>query len=60
MTNRKATAKEIRGHYRDQGHIAHISRNGHVQYRADGRGPWLEGRWIEDYIFSDEHGVVCP
>lgn len=58
MTNeRKATAAEVRKHYKDAGHTVRISRDGHVTYKADGVGPWLEGRWVEEYRISDEYGV---
>jgi hypothetical protein len=54
---RQATAAEVRAHYKAAGHIAHISREGHVLYKQDGKGPWLEGRWVDEYRVSEEYGV---
>lgn len=50
MTTRKATAAEVRKSYKDEGHTVRISRDGHVTFKRDGDGPWLEGRWVSEYL----------
>lgn len=60
MTDRQATAAEVRSHYKNAGHTVRISRSdGHVVYKDGGDGPWLEGRWVEEYRISDEYGCYC-
>lgn len=59
MTDRKATIKEIRKHYKDAGHTVRISQDGHVEYKLDGEGQWLEGRWAEEYRIVDGVGAVA-
>ena len=54
---RTATTAEIRAHYKGEGHTVRISRDGHVTYKHHGDGPWLEGRYVEEYRVSDEYGV---
>lgn len=54
---RTATAAEVRKSYKDQGHTVRIDREGHVEFKRDGDGPWLEGRWVSEYRVSDEAGV---
>lgn len=58
MTNRTATAAEVRNSYKDAGHTVRISREGHVEFKRDGDGEWLEGRWVSEYRVDDECGVV--
>lgn len=54
---RTATPAEVRKHYVDAGHTVRISRDGRVEFKQDGEGPWLEGRWVSEYRVSDDHGV---
>lgn len=56
---RPATAAEVRQSYKASGHLVRISRDGHVIYRENGKGPWLEGRWVEEYRISLAYGVRC-
>ncbi len=56
---RQATAAEVRSNYKADGHTVRISRDGHVEYKDGGDGPWLDGRWVEEYRISDEFGVRC-
>lgn len=56
MTTRTATAAEVRNLYKSQGHTVRIDREGHVEFKRDGEGPWLEGRWVSEYR-RDETGV---
>lgn len=49
MTSRIATDAEIRKHFIDAGHKVRIAKDGHVTFKRDGAGPWLEGRWVEEY-----------
>lgn len=56
---RQATVSDIRNHYQSNGHIVRISRDGRVTFRQDGKGPWLDGRWTEDYKMTDDYGMVC-
>lgn len=60
MYVRKATVSEIRKHFKDDGHLVRISRDGHVIFKRNGEGPWLEGRYVSEYIFCDETGVQHP
>lgn len=53
MITRKATAAEVRKFYKDEDHTVRISRDGHVNFKRNGDGPWLEGRWVSDYV-TDE------
>lgn len=48
-----ATAAEVRATYKDAGHTVRISREGHVEFKRDGEGPWLEGRWVSEYVTDD-------
>ena len=59
MTPRQATPAEVREHYKSNGHAVRISRDGHVTYKAHGGGPWLEGRWVDEYRVTAEFGVVA-
>lgn len=45
----KATATQIRNHYKAQNFEVRISRDGHVTFRRDG-GAWLEGRYVGEYV----------
>lgn len=53
-----ATHAQIRKHYKDMGHTVRIDREGHVEFKQNGEGPWLEGRWVSEYRYDDEFGVV--
>ena len=53
-----ANTTEVRNHYKAMGHTVRISREGHVEYRQNGEGPWLEGRWVSEYRVDPEAGVV--
>jgi hypothetical protein len=57
MINRTATATEVRKSYKDAGHTVRIDREGHVEFKRDGEGPWLEGRWVSEYRVHAEAGV---
>jgi hypothetical protein len=57
MTTRNATTAEVRKLYKDQGHTVRIDREGHVEFKHEGNGPWLEGRWVSEYRADDELGV---
>jgi len=58
MTDRTATAAEVRKLYTDADHTVRISRDGHVEYKDGGEGPWLEGRWVSEYRIDTETGIV--
>jgi hypothetical protein len=58
MTTRIATTTEVRNHYKALGHTVRIDREGHVEFKQNGEGPWLEGRWVSEYRMDDEAGVV--
>lgn len=53
---RTATTAEVRNHYKAQGDTVKISRDGHVTFKRNGDGPWLEGRSVSEYRVS-ERGV---
>jgi len=57
MTDRTATAAEIRQHYKSAGCKVRISQDGHVTYKPDGKGPWLDGRWVEEYKITENGNV---
>lgn len=57
MNTRTATTTEVRKHYKDQGHTVRIDREGHVEFKQNGDGPWLEGRWVSEYRVDEELGV---
>jgi hypothetical protein len=57
MTTRTATATEVRKHYKDAGHTVRINSEGHVEFKRNGEGSWLEGRWVSEYLVDDENGV---
>lgn len=57
MTTRQATASEVRKLYKDQGHTVKISQDGRVEFKRDGEGQWLEGRWVSEYRHDEETGV---
>lgn len=57
MITRTATPAEVRKSYTDAGHTVRISRDGRVEFRSDGEGPWLEGRWVAEYRTSDDAGT---
>lgn len=54
---RTATTTEVRNHYKHQGHTVRIDREGHVEFKRNGDGNWLEGRWVSEYRFDEETGV---
>ena len=53
MTNHPATAAEIRAHYKSLGDAVRIRRDGRVEFRRNGDGPWLDGRWVSEYRVDD-------
>ena len=57
MITRPATPAEVRKSYTDAGYTVRISRDGHVEFKRAGEGPWLEGRWVSEYRTSDESGT---
>lgn len=57
MTTRSATTSEVRNLYKSQGDTVRIDREGRVEFKRDGEGPWLEGRWVSEYCVDDEAGV---
>ena len=57
MTTRAGTAAEVRKSYTDAGHTVRISRDGHVEFKRGGEGPWLEGRWVAEYRTSADTGT---
>jgi hypothetical protein len=57
MTARTATTAEVRKFYKDAGHTVRISGEGHVEFKRDGEGSWLEGRWVSEYRFDADAGV---
>ena len=57
MTATTPTAAEVRNAYKAAGHTVRISRAGHVEYKRDGKGAWLEGRWVSEYR-RDHDGTV--
>ena len=44
-----ATTQQVREHYKSAGHTVRISREGRVEFKRNGDGPWLEGRWVNEY-----------
>ncbi len=56
-TTRTATAAEVRKSFTAAGHVVRISREGHVEFKRDGEGEWLEGRWVEEYRVTDDGRV---
>jgi hypothetical protein len=55
---RPATQSEIRAEYNRRGHEVRISRDGHVTYKSISiSGPWLDGRFADEYRYSSEYGV---
>lgn len=56
LTAAIATAAEVRNMHKAAGNIVRISRDGHVKFKRDGEGPWLEGRWVSEHI-TDETGT---
>jgi len=46
---RTSTVREVRKFYKEQGCKVRISNDGHVTFKAQPDGPWLEGRWVEEY-----------
>lgn len=57
MTTRTATAAEVRKSLKADGHTVRIDAEGHVEFKRNGEGPWLEGRWVSEYRV-DEDGSV--
>ena len=51
------TTTEVRAAYKAAGHTVRINRDGHVEFKRDGEGPWLEGRWVSEYR-RDHDGAV--
>jgi len=51
----QATETQILNLYRDMGKEVRISKAGHVEFREPD-GEWLEGRYVEEYRVSAEHG----
>lgn len=61
MTTAKvATTAEVRAFYKDAGHVVRINRAGNVRFKRNGQGPWLEGRWVDEYRVDPQHGVYLP
>ena len=54
---RQATTAEVRSYYKQAGHTVRINREGRVEFKRDGCGDWLEGRYVSEYRVSDECGV---
>jgi len=54
---RTATAAEVRKSYKEQGHAVRISKEGHVEFKRDGDGEWMEGRCVSEYRVDVETGV---
>ena len=52
------TATEVRAAHKDAGNEVKISRDGRVQFRAEGDTAWLEGRWVEEYQRDDAGNVI--
>lgn len=57
MTNQTATVAQVRKSYKDAGHTVRIGRDGHVTFKRNGEGEWLEGRWVDEYLVDAELGV---
>jgi hypothetical protein len=53
---RKPTKTEIVNHYKDLGYEVHVAEDGFIKYRKTGEN-WLNGRWIEEYVFDEDYGV---
>ena len=49
MTRRTATLAEVRKSYKEAGHTVRIDREGHIEFKRNGEGHWLEGRWVSEY-----------
>lgn len=58
MTHSPATVDQIRAHYTEQGYEVKITEDGHVTYRKDSGGKWLEGRWVSEYRLVDGSVVL--
>lgn len=52
-----ATAAQVRNLYKSEGHTVRINREGHVEFKRDGEGPWLEGRWVSEYRVESDGTV---
>lgn len=57
MTTTTATAAQVRKSYKDAGHTVRIAKDGHVTFKRNGEGEWLEGRWVSEYRVDAENGV---
>lgn len=57
MTNRTATATEVRDSLKAEGHTVRISREGHVEFKRSGKGAWLDGRWVNEYRVTEDGRV---
>jgi hypothetical protein len=53
----KATAKQIRKYYTDQGYQVRIDAEDHIFFRRTGR-EWQEGRWVSEYRVIDGQVVL--
>lgn len=55
----KATAKQVREHYKAQGLQVSIQKDGHVSYRVPfGDALWREGRYVSEYRIIDGQVVL--
>ena len=54
MTARQATPAEIIKSFTSDDRTVRISRQGRVEFRRGGSGPWLEGRFVSDYRVDDD------
>lgn len=58
MTNRIATATEVRNSFKADGHTVRITRDeGRVTFKRNGEGPWLVGRWVSEYRVTEDGEV---
>jgi hypothetical protein len=49
MPTRAATAAEVRRHHKLLDNTVRIDREGHVEFKSGGEGPWLDGGRVSDY-----------
>lgn len=55
----KATAKQVREHYKSKGYQVSIQKDGHVSYRVPLEDAlWKEGRYVSEYRIIDGEVVL--
>lgn len=58
MTATKATAAQVRKHYKDQGYEVVIQKDGYVSFRFPASDAlWKDGRYVSEYRLDDRGNV---